>query len=101
MWFEIAVMALLFAVGNIFFGHWEIMTPKWKKLLKLVVFIGLTILITCFFGRTGFFIFLVIMFLLVIFIHAIVLPRKGINGWTGEPKEKYYEMRGWSTKDLK
>ena len=101
MWFEIAIMSLIFAVGNIFFGHWEIMTPKWKRFLKLVLFIGLTMLITYFFDRTGFFIFVGIMLLLVVFVHAIVLPSKGINGWTGEPKEKYYEFRGWPIKDLK
>jgi hypothetical protein len=98
MWFEIAVMSLLFAVGHIFFGHWEIMTPKWKKLLKLVLFIGLTILITYLAGRTGFFIFLGIMFAIIIFIHAMWLPHHGINGWTGEPKEKYYKLRGWDIK---
>jgi len=29
-------------------------------------------------------------------VHGYILPRKkGINGWTGEPKSKYYEFRGW------
>jgi hypothetical protein len=23
------------------------------------------------------------------------LPKHGINGLTGEPKDKYYELRGW------
>jgi hypothetical protein len=33
----------------------------------------------------------------VVFIHAWWLPKKkGINGLTGEPKEKYYEFRGWT-----
>ena len=31
----------------------------------------------------------------VIYIHAVVPPRKGINGWAGEPKGKYYDLRGW------
>jgi len=35
-------------------------------------------------------------FLPAIYIHAIMLPKKGINGWTGEPKEKYYELRGFA-----
>jgi hypothetical protein len=47
MCFEVAVVATMFAVGNIVFGHLE------------------------------------------------ELPRKGINGWTGEPKDKYYALRGW------
>ena len=29
-------------------------------------------------------------------VHLWWLPRRhGINGLTGEPKEKYYELRGW------
>ncbi len=28
-------------------------------------------------------------------IHAWWLPKHGINGLTGEPKDKYYELRGW------
>jgi hypothetical protein len=31
----------------------------------------------------------------VVYIHAWWLPSKGVNGWTGEPKEKYYALRGW------
>jgi hypothetical protein len=32
----------------------------------------------------------------IIYIHGYILPRKyGINGWTGEPKSKYYKFRGW------
>jgi len=30
-----------------------------------------------------------------VFVHVWWLPRHGINGWTGEPKEKYYALRGW------
>jgi hypothetical protein len=37
-----------------------------------------------------------LMFLPVIYIHAWYLPKKGIDGWTGEPKSKYYQFRGWS-----
>jgi len=38
---------------------------------------------------------LVLMAFPVVYIHVWWLPRKGINGWTGEPKEKYYALRGW------
>jgi hypothetical protein len=31
----------------------------------------------------------------VLIIHGWWLPKKGINGLTAEPKEKYYELRGW------
>lgn len=36
----------------------------------------------------------------VIYVHAVLLLRKGINGWKGEPKGKYYEFRGWWNKNI-
>jgi hypothetical protein len=27
-------------------------------------------------------------------VHAWWLPKHGVNGWTGEPKERYYELIG-------
>ena len=99
MWYEVAIISLIFAIGNIFFGHFEEHTAKWKKFLKIFLFIGISLLISFFAGRTWFHIFLGIMVLGVLFIHLWWLPyKKGINGWTGEPKDKYYELRGWKKK---
>ena|SRR5688572_8966149 len=99
MWYEVAIISLIFAIGNIFFGHFEELTPKWKKVLKLFLFIGVSLLISFFFGRIWFHIFLGIMLLWPIIIHIWWLPHKGINGWTGEPRDKYYELRGWKKKE--
>jgi hypothetical protein len=46
-------------------------------------------------GRVWSFGFLGLMGVAVLIVHGWWLPRRGINGWTGEPKEKYYAMRGW------
>jgi hypothetical protein len=95
MWFELAVVASIFAIGNILFGHFEEGTPKWRRLSKFFLFVGITVLITATAGRFWFFVFLAIMFVCVGIIHVWWLPKQGINGWTGEPKDKYYELRGW------
>jgi hypothetical protein len=95
MWYEVAIIALIFAIGNILFGHFEERTPKWRGLLKIILFIGIGLFISYYAGRNWFHIFLCIMFIPVLIIHAWWLPKKGINGWTAEPKEKYYELRGW------
>ena len=34
IWIDVAVMASVFAVGNILFGHFEERTPKWRRVLK-------------------------------------------------------------------
>ncbi len=98
MWLEVAVMASIFAIGNFLFGHFEEGTPKWRRLLKFFLFIGVTILITETAGRFWFFVFLGVSFLAPLIIHLWWLPKHGINGWTGEPREKYYELRGWNKK---
>ena len=95
MWFEVAIVSGIFAVGNIFFGHFEEGTPKWRRVGKLFLFLGLAILITATAGRAWFFVFLGIMLTLALVIHLWWLPKHGINGWTGEPKDKYYQLRGW------
>jgi hypothetical protein len=96
MWMEVAVVAIIFAVGNIVFGHWEEQTPKWRRLLKLVVVLGLTLALSAWLGRAWAFGFLGLLGVFAVIVHAFVLPRRyGINGWTGEPKDKYYALRGW------
>jgi hypothetical protein len=95
MWMEAAIVATIFAVGNILFGHWEAETPKWRRLLKFVLILLLTLGISTSLGRRWAFLFLGILGLAALIVHAWWLPRHGINGWTAEPKEKYYAMRGW------
>jgi len=95
MWMEIAVVAIIFAVGNIVFGHWEERTPKWRRLLKFTLMTGLVVGISATAGRRWAFAFLGLLGVAVVIVHAWWLPRLGINGWTGEPKAKYYALRGW------
>ena len=62
---------------------------------KVLGSIGAAVLISATLGRAWFFALFGLGSLFVLYIHAWWLPRHGINGWTGEPKEKYYELRGW------
>jgi hypothetical protein len=52
-------------------------------------------LISYFFGQFWFWIALAATLIMVFLIHLWWLPKNGVNGWTGEPKERYYELRGW------
>ena len=99
LWFEIAIVSIFILLGHIFLGHFEERSPKWRKLLKYLVTLFIIISISVIFGRMVAFITLGVAFIPVIYIHVVLLPRKGINGWTGEPKSKYYDFRGWS-KDI-
>jgi hypothetical protein len=95
LWVEIAIVAIVFLIGNIFLGHFEERSPHWRKLVKFIVTLAIIICISTFAGRVYALIILGLSLLPVIYVHGIVLPRKGINGWTGEPKSKYYDFRGW------
>ena len=95
MWLEVAIIASIFALGNILFGHFEEGTPKWRRVTKFFLVVGLVILITETLGRVWFCIFFAVMGFAVLLIHLWWLPKQGINGWTGEPKVKYYQLRGW------
>ena len=95
MWFEVAMVMAVFAFGNIFFGHFEEKTPKWRRALKVLVFVGLIVAISAALGRAWAMGVLASAVIPFVVIHMWWLPKHGINGWTGEPKDKYYKLRGW------
>ena len=100
LWFEIAIVNIIFALGNMLLGHFEERTAPVRKVGKYVLTLLLVCGISVFFGRSIAMITLAVFFLPVLYIHAYYLPKKkGINGWTGEPKSKYYEFRKWN-KDI-
>ena len=88
-------MDVFLAVGNATFRHFEPHKPLWRRLLNIFAALAITAMISYYFGRTGVMIAFAIALLPVTWIHAIWLPLHGVNGWTGEPREKYYALRGW------
>jgi len=95
LWFEVAVVCGLTALGGIYFGHFEEKTPKIRRVVKLLAFNSVAVMLSVYAGREWSFGFIGCMLLFVAYVHGIWLPSKGINGLTGEPREKYNELRGW------
>lgn len=96
LWFEVAVVSIIYALGNIIFGHFEERTPVVRRVGKYILTLVIVIAISIYFGRTIAMASLSLFVVPLIYIHAYYLPRKkGINGFTGEPKSKYYEFRKW------
>ena len=94
LWFDITVVLGLFAVGNILFGHFEEHRPKWRRLLKVLIVLSIVLTLSATVGRVWAFGVLAIPLLGAVVIHVWWLPKHGVNGWTGEPKERYYELIG-------
>ena len=97
-WFDFAIVSFIYAIGDILMGHFEEHTPKWRRVLKYFLLLVLIIGLVHFTNRYVAYGLIGLFALFAIYVHAIALPKKGINGWTGEPKEKYYEFRGWNKK---
>jgi hypothetical protein len=100
LWFEIAIVSIIYALGNIVMGHFEERTPKIRRVGKYLLTVLLVCGISVCFGRVVAMTLLASCMIPILYIHAYYLPKKkGINGWTGEPKSKYYEFRKWD-KDI-
>jgi hypothetical protein len=96
LWFEVAIVSIIYAVGNMVFGHFEEQTPKFRRMGKYILTLIIVCLISVYLGRTIAMSFLAVFLIPLLYVHGYYLPRKkGINGWTGEPKSKYYELRRW------
>ncbi len=94
LWFDIAVVMTMIAVGSILFGHFEEHKPKWRRLLKVLIVLGVVLTLSATVGRVWGFGVLAVPLLGAAYVHLRWLPKHGINGWTGEPKTKYYELIG-------
>ncbi len=92
---ELTVTALLLLAGNIVFFRFEPHAPLWRRVLKALATLLAVALLSHYFGRKGVLIGAGMALLPVVYVHGVWLPRNGVNGWTAEPKEKYYALRGW------
>ena len=90
--FDVAVVFGIFAVGNILMGHFEEHRPKWRRLLKVALVLGLALWLSWMQLRWILYLVLGIAGMAALYIHAIWLPKHGINGWTGEPRESYLRL---------
>jgi len=93
LWFEISIVSIIFALGNILMGHFEEQTSKIRRVGKYILTILLVCFISIYFDRKVSMIFLSSFIVPLLYVHGYYLPKKkGINGWRGEPKGKYYEF---------
>jgi len=95
MYFDLFVAALLFALGAMIFGRFEERTPLWRRLLKLALFLVITALISHNAGRPWSLVWIIGMFAIGISFHVWWTKTHGIGVFSPEPREKYYQLRGW------
>ncbi len=91
-WFDVAMVFATFAIGNILLGHFEDHKPKWRRMLKVAIALAVCLWLSYCGLRwvtLGLFLFFAVV---AAYIHMVWLPKHGVNGWTGEPRERYLEL---------
>lgn len=96
VWFDMFIFSFVLLIGNILMMPFNEKASRYRKLAKTIIILILIFLIDIYFGKITAFIVLGLSIIPVLYIHAIKLPKNGINGWTAEPKNKYSEIMGWS-----
>ena len=91
-WFDVAVVMSIFAVGTVLFGHFEQHKPRARRVLKVAIVLGVTLLVAETMGRAAAYGLLAIPLVGAAYVHLVWLPKHGINGWTGEPRDKYLAL---------
>ncbi len=95
MCLEVAVASGALVLGLILFGHFEERTPKWRRILKALLFVGITAVLSTTAGHLWAFAWILGGGALGLSVHFGWCRKHGINSWTAEPKTKYYQLRGW------
>jgi len=93
-WFDVAVVTTLLMLGQLFLGRFSEYQSRWRRLVKSALGIAMLVGTTMLAGRAWMYVELAAILCAVIVIHGWMLPRKGVNGWTAEPRERYYELMG-------
>jgi len=95
IWLDLAVFLFLLLISHILIGHFEDYKPKWRRILKVILGMALLIAAITAFGRVWTWgAFIATIAIGGVIVHCWWLPRHGINGWTGEPRQKYLELVG-------
>src|SRR6185503_5813601 len=95
MLLDLGIMAALLAFGNWKFHRVDPFLPAWKRVVKTVLALAVTAIVSWYFGTKGVLVMLGVMMIPLVYVHGYWLPKNGVNGWTAEPIEKYYALRGW------
>lgn len=95
---ELGTLLAIAVIGQAGFAVFEVETPAWRKILKWLIVVGLTLGLTRVVGHWA----------LVLPIaggaagvigHTIWCRRHGIDPIRGTPRRRYYELRGWEWHD--
>ena len=92
LWFDVAVVMTIFAIGSILFGRFEEHKSRGRRLLKVAIVLSTILAVSATAGRLWAYGILILPLLGALWIHLYWLPKHGISGWTGDPRDKYLDL---------
>ncbi|HEX6372282.1 MAG TPA: hypothetical protein VF006_25410 [Longimicrobium sp.] len=96
MYFELFIAAALLCLGEIVFGRFEEGTPKGRRIRKMVVFFGVTALLSHYAGRAAALAWVFGGMALGLSVHGWWTRKHGIAFFDPEPWDRYRALRGWT-----
>ena len=89
---EVLIVITGWAIGNVLFNAYERHVPPVRRLLKLLILIGLVCLLHVIGGRWLVFTVLALMALGMAVLHGWWFPKHGIHWRTAEPYDEYLKL---------
>src|SRR3712207_3580422 len=91
-WVFLAVGVTIFFVGNVLFGRFEEHKPRGRRLLKVIIVTAVVVTLAATVGRVWAYSVMAVPLIAAAYVHLVWLPKRGISGWTAEPRDKYLEL---------
>jgi hypothetical protein len=91
---ELSVLLAISVIGQSIFARFEIETPAWRKIVKWLVVIGVTLGIYQLASHWAL-LFPLAMAIVGTTFHFIWCRRNGIDPVRATPARKFYQLRGW------
>jgi hypothetical protein len=96
---ELIVLFILQTAGVAVFGKFEGEAPGWKRALKWLLMLIITIACSHYFGQWVAILVLLIVFTLSLIFHFTWCKRNGIHPFQATPRKKYYQLRQWTLQE--
>jgi hypothetical protein len=88
-WFDVAAFSTLWVVLTVVFGRFEQHKPAWRRLLKWAALLATLLVLVETAGRLVAYGVFGLLLIAGASFHFAVLSKLGINGWTGEPRDRF------------
>ncbi|MBP9851731.1 MAG: hypothetical protein KBC67_00535 [Candidatus Pacebacteria bacterium] len=95
---ELGILIIIQLLASSFFGHFEVGTPAWRKIVKWLVLDSITVALYFGIGHYAL-IFPLAIAILGTTVHIRICKKNGIDPLKATPRDKYYKLRGWKLEE--